>query len=221
MTDIIDKLSKVRQGVMFIIGAASGTGKSTVIRRLLEQDANLNWSVSVTTRKRREGEVDGVDYHYVTDEEYDNLRAQDAFYECVDSQYGNRYGTLRSEVDGFINVGKDVIFDVDWEGLRQIREKAPKDVVSIYMLPPSIKELRRRLEGRGTDSVEIINKRMSLVGEQLKHWKEYDYVVVCGDLEQTIFKVAKIISAERMKRYRQLGLNEFAQQLIDEVSENV
>ncbi|MBP5215263.1 MAG: guanylate kinase [Alphaproteobacteria bacterium] len=206
---------------MFIIGAASGTGKSTVIKKLLERDSNLNWSVSVTTRAKREGEVDGVDYHYVTDEEYDRLRAEDAFYECVDSQYGNRYGTLRSEVDGFINVGQDVIFDVDWVGLQQIKEKAPNDVVSIYMLPPSISELRRRLEGRGTDSAEIINKRMNLVGEQLKHWQEYDYVVVCDDLEQTISKVAKIFSAERMKRYRQKGLNEFARQLIEEAGDNV
>ena len=221
MTEIIERLSKVRQGVMFIIGAASGTGKSTVIKKLLERDSNLNWSVSVTTRAKREGEVDGVDYHYVTDEEYDRLRAEDAFYECVDSQYGNRYGTLRSEVDGFINVGQDVIFDVDWVGLQQIKEKAPKDVVSIYMLPPSISELRRRLEGRGTDSAEIINKRMNLVGEQLKHWQEYDYVVVCDDLEQTISKVAKIFSAERMKRYRQKGLNEFARQLIEEAGDNV
>ena len=221
MTEIIERLSKVRQGVMFIIGAASGTGKSTVIKKLLERDSNLNWSVSVTTRAKREGEVDGVDYHYVSDEEYDRLRAEDAFYECVDSQYGNRYGTLRSEVDGFINVGQDVIFDVDWVGLQQIKEKAPNDVVSIYMLPPSISELRRRLEGRGTDSAEIINKRMNLVGEQLKHWQEYDYVVVCDDLEQTISKVAKIFSAERMKRYRQKGLNEFARQLIEEAETNV
>ena len=128
---------------------------------------------------------------------------------------------MRSEVDGFINVGQDVIFDVDWVGLQQIKEKAPKDVVSIYMLPPSISELRRRLEGRGTDSAEIINKRMNLVGEQLKHWQEYDYVVVCDDLEQTISKVAKIFSAERMKRYRQKGLNEFARQLIEEAETNV
>ena len=127
MTDILEHLNSVRHGVMFVIEAPSGTGKTTVIKKLLEEDEHLNWSVSVTTRKRREGEVDGVDYHYVSDEEYDKLLAEDAFYEYVDSQYGCRYGTLRSEVDGFINVGKDVIFDMDWDGLRQLKEKAPDE----------------------------------------------------------------------------------------------
>ncbi|MBP1532139.1 MAG: guanylate kinase, partial [Alphaproteobacteria bacterium] len=207
----------VRHGVMFVIEAPSGTGKTTIIKRLLAEDDSLNWSVSVTTRKRREGEVDGVDYHYVTDAEYDKLLQEDAFYELVDSQYGSRYGTLRSEVDGFINVGKDVIFDMDWDGLRQMREKAPKDVVSIYMLPPSIKVLRERLEGRHTDSQEIIDKRMNLVLEKMKHWTEYDYVVICMNPEQATKTIQKIIFAERMKRERQTGLKEFTQSLVDEV----
>lgn len=216
--DIIEHLSKVRHGVMFIIGAPSGTGKSTVIKKLLEKDANLNWSVSVTTREKRAGEVEGKDYHYVSEEQYKKLLEEGAFYECVNSQYGHCYGTLKSEVDGFINIGQDVIFDLDVEGLRQIREKAPQDVVSVYMLPPSISELRRRLEGRGTDSAEIIDRRMSLAGEQLINWEEYDYVVVSDDPEQVTEKISKIISAERMKRWRQTGLKEFAKQLIAEVN---
>ena len=217
MDDILEHLNSVRHGVMFVIEAPSGTGKTTIIKRLLAEDDSLNWSVSVTTRKRREGEVDGVDYHYVTDAEYDKLLQEDAFYELVDSQYGSRYGTLRSEVDGFINVGKDVIFDMDWDGLRQMREKAPKDVVSIYMLPPSIKVLRERLEGRHTDSQEIIDKRMNLVLEKMKHWTEYDYVVICMNPEQATKTIQKIIFAERMKRERQTGLKEFTQSLVDEV----
>jgi guanylate kinase len=216
MTDILEQLDKVRRGVMFVIEAPSGTGKTTVIKQLLAQDKELKFSVSVTTRTRREGEVDGVDYHYVTDAEYDKLLAEDAFYETVNSQYGGRYGTLRSEVDSFLNVGQDVIFDMDWIGLRQVKEKAPQDVVSIYMLPPSIKELRRRLEGRGTDSRETIEKRMNMLLEKMKHWVEYDYVVICENPEQATAAIQKIIFAERMKRVRQLGLTEFTQHLVDE-----
>ena len=217
MSEILEHLNKVRRGVMFVIEAPSGTGKTTVIKRLLEQDKSLNWSVSVTTRKPREGEVDGVDYHYVSDEQYDKLLQADAFYEYVDSQYGCRYGTLRSEVDSFLNVGRDVIFDMDWDGLRQMKAKAPNDVVSIYMLPPSVKELRRRLEGRGTDSREIIEKRMNMLLEKMQHWVEYDYVVICENPEQATAAIQKIFFAERMKRVRQTGLAEFTQSLVAEV----
>jgi guanylate kinase len=183
----------------------------------LEQDKKLNWSVSVTTRAPRAGEQNGVDYYFISDEEYDKLLQEDAFYEHVDSQYGSRYGTLRSEVDEFLNIGQDVLFDMDWEGMRQMKAKAPDDVVSVYLLPPSIKELRRRLEGRSTDSKEIIEKRMGLVLEKMQHWTEYDYVVICGDLDQTVDTIRQIFSAERMKRKRQIGLIEFTQKLIDEV----
>ena len=213
MTDIIDTLKKVRRGAMFIIEAPSGTGKTSVIKKLMELDNNLKFSVSATTRKPREGEKDGVDYYYISDEKYDELLKQDAFYEHVDSQYGSRYGTLRSEVDSFLNVGQDVVFDMDWVGLRQMKAKAPDDVVSIYFLPPSIHELRRRLEWRGTDSKEIINKRMGLILEKMAHWTEYDYVVVNVDVDQTVETVREIISAERMKRVRQTGLVQFVENL--------
>lgn len=216
MSEVIQRLKTVRRGVMFVIEAPSGTGKTTLIKKLLAQDENLKFSVSVTTRQKREGEVDGVDYYYVTDAEYDKLVQEDAFYEKVDSQYGSRYGTLRSEVDSFINVGQDVVFDMDWVGLRQMKEKAPNDVVSIYMLPPSIKELRQRLEGRKTDSQEVIDKRMAVIAEKMQHWVEYDYVVICDDPDQTVDTIQQIFSAERMKRVRQVGLKEFTQKLMDE-----
>lgn len=219
MNDILDKLNKARRGVMFVIEAPSGTGKTTVIKKLLEQDKNLKFSVSVTTRARRENEIDGVDYHYVSNEEYDKLLQEDAFYECVDSQYGSRYGTLRSEVDGFLTVGQDVVFDMDWVGLRQMKEKAPKDVVSIYLLPPSIKVLRERLENRGTDSAETINKRMNLILEKMQHWVEYDYVVLCIDADQAAAAIHRIFSAERKKRVRQLGLTDFVHNLETEAKE--
>lgn len=219
MADVIDVLRKTRKGAMFIIEAPSGTGKSTVIKELLKRDSNLKFSVSVTTRAKREGEQEGVDYYYITDKQYDDYLARDAFYECVDSQYGSRYGTLRSEVDSFINVGQDVIFDMDWIGARQMRLKAPDDVVTIYLLPPSVKEVRRRLVSRGTDSPEVIEKRMNLIVEKIKHWDEFDYVIVNENVEDTIYKVQKIISCERMKRVRQVGLPAFVEALIKEAQE--
>ncbi len=217
--NIIDKLKRTRKGAMFVIEAPSGTGKTTVIKEILKQDPNLKFSVSVTTRAKREGEQNGVDYYYITNEEYDKLRAEDAFYECVDSQYGSRYGTLKSEVDGFIDVGQDVVFDLDWVGMRQMKQKAPDKVVSIYLLPPSIAEVKRRLINRGTDSAAIIEKRMDLIVEKIQHYNEFDYVIVNVDVEETIRKVRRIISCERMKRVRQEGLPDFVNALIKEADE--
>lgn len=217
MNEIINRLKKVRKGAMFIIEAPSGTGKGTVIKELMKSDPNIKFSVSVTTRQPRVGEVDGVDYYFVTDEQYNEFLAQDAFYEYVDSQYGSRYGTLRSEVDSFINVGQDVMFDMDWAGARQMKKKAGSDVVTIYLLPPSIKELRHRLENRGTDSQEVIEKRMSIILDKVSHWDEFDYVIVNVDLQETVTKIQKIISGERMKRVRQVGLKKFVKELVKEV----
>ncbi|MBQ8660855.1 MAG: guanylate kinase [Alphaproteobacteria bacterium] len=218
MNEIINRLKKVRKGAMFIIEAPSGTGKGTVAKEILKNDSNIKWSVSVTTRPPRPGEVDGVDYYFVTDEQYNEFLKQDAFYEYVDSQYGARYGTLRSEVDSFINVGQDVLFDMDWAGCRQMRKKAGDDVVTIYLLPPSIKELRERLVKRGTDSPEVIEKRMGIILEKLSHWDEFDYVIVNVDLDETVKKIQKIISGERMKRVRQVGMKGFVNELIKEAS---
>lgn len=220
MNQIIERLKKVRRGAMFIIEGPSGTGKGTIAKEVLKRDPNIKFSVSVTTRKQREGEVDGVDYYFVTDEQYDEFLAQDAFYEHVDSQYGDRYGTLRSEVDSFINVGQDVLFDMDWLGARQMKSKASDDVVTIYLLPPSIKELRERLERRGTDSKELIDKRMGLILDKMSHWDEFDYVIVNVDIEETVAKVQKIISGERMKRVRQVGLKRFVHELVKEAEDN-
>ena len=220
MSEIIDKLRQVRRGAMFIVEGPSGVGKGTIVKEVLKRDPNIKFSVSVTTRQKREGEVDGVDYYFISDEKYNQLMKEDAFYECVDSQYGNRYGTLRSEVDSFLNVGEDVLFDMDWVGARQMRQKAPDDVVTIYLLPPSIKDLRERLEHRATDSKEQIDKRMGMVLEKMSHWNEFDYVIVNVDVEETILKVQKIISGERMKRVRQTGLNDFVNALIKEATKN-
>lgn len=220
MDEIIDRLRKVRKGAMFVIEAPSGTGKGTVIKEILKNDNNIKFSVSVTTRAPRVGEEEGVDYYFVTDEQYNEFMKQDAFYECVDSQYGSRYGTLRSEVDSFINVGQDVLFDMDWAGARQMKEKAGDDVVTIYLLPPSVRELRRRLEGRGTDSQEVIDKRMSIILDKISHWDEFDYVIVNVSLQETVTKIQKIISGERMRRIRQIGLKGFVKELIKEAEES-
>lgn len=219
MNKIIDKLRRERKGAMFIIEGPSGTGKGTIAKQLLEQDKNIKFSVSVTTRAPRHNEVEGVDYYFISNEKYDELLKQDAFYEFVDSQYGSRYGTLRSEVDSFINVGQDVLFDMDWEGARQMRQKAPNDVVTIYLLPPSIKELHERLVNRGTDSKEVIDKRMKLVLDKLSHCEEFDYIVVNAELDDTVKKIQRIISGERMKRVRQTGMKDFVTKLEDEAKE--
>lgn len=219
MNQIIDKLRRERKGAMFIIEGSSGTGKGTIAKRLLDEDKNIKFSVSVTTRPPRYNEVEGVDYYFISNEKYDELLKQDAFYEFVDSQYGSRYGTLRSEVDSFINVGQDVLFDMDWEGARQMRQKAPDDVVTIYLLPPSIKELYERLVNRGTDSKEVIEKRMKLVLEKLSHCDEFDYIVVNAELDDTVKKIQRIISGERMKRVRQTGMKDFVAKLENEAKE--
>jgi len=216
MTDILKQFSKTRRGVMLILGGPSGTGKSTVVKKMLELDKNISWSVSVTTRQPRPGETDGIDYYFINDDKYNEYRDTDAFYEYVDSEYGCRYGTLRSDVDKFINVGRDVIFDMDQDGLRQMKAKAPYDVVSIFLLPPSIKELRSRLENRKTDSQEVIDRRMNLAVDRLKYWADYDYVVVSLDVDQTVETVRQILSAERMKRQRQTGLFKFTDELMEE-----
>ena len=219
MSEVIEKLKQVRKGAMFIIEGPSGIGKGTVVKELLKRDSNIKFSVSVTTREKRVGEQDGVDYYFINDQQYDEFLAQDAFYEYVNSQYGPRYGTLRSEVDSFINVGQDVLFDMDGWGARQMREKAGDDVVTIYLLPPSIKVLRERLEKRGTDSKETIEKRMSVLLDKMSHWNEFDYVIVNENLEDTVFKIQKIISGERMKRVRQIGLPGFVKELVAEAKE--
>lgn len=219
--DAADYLRKTRKGAMFVLDAPSGTGKNALINAIMAQDKNLKFSVSVTTREIREGEKDGVNYHYISKEEYDKLLNSDAFYEHVYSDYGACYGTLRSEVDSFINIGQDVIFDLDFPGACQMKEKAPNDVVTIGLLPPSVNELVQRLLKRGDSSMETITKRMKNVYGRLQHWDKYDYVVVNANFDETVGKLQRIISGERMKRVRQVGLSKFVEQLLEEAKEYV
>lgn len=218
--DWVDYLRKTRRGAMFIFDGLSGAGKNTVIERLMSSDKNLKYSISVTNRPMREGEKEGVNYYYVTDEKYNELLSQDAFYEHVESDYGNKYGTLRSEVDGFLKVGQDVLFDLDFPGIVQLKGKAGDDVVTIGLLPPSIKELKERLVKRG-DSLEVIEKRMKAFRTRLSYMSGYDYVVVNDNIDDTVAKVQRIISGERMKRVRQIGLPDFMKTLFEEINDIV
>lgn len=218
--DWVDYLRKTRRGTMFIFDGLSGAGKNTVIEKLMSSDKNLKYSISVTNRPMREGEKEGVNYYYVTDEKYNKLLSQDAFYEHVESDYGNKYGTLRSEVDGFLKVGQDVLFDLDFPGIVQLKGKAGDDVVTIGLLPPSIKELKERLIKRG-DSLEVIEKRMKAFRTRLSYMSGYDYVVVNDNIDDTVAKVQRIISGERMKRVRQIGLPDFMKTLFEEINDIV
>lgn len=218
--DVVEYLRKTRRGAMFIFDGLSGSGKNTVIEKLVATDKNLKFSVSVTNRPMRAGEQEGVNYYYVTEEKYNELLSKDAFYEHVESDYGNKYGTLRSEVDGFLKIGQDVLFDLDFPGIVQLKGKAGDDVVTIGLLPPSIRTLAKRLVNRG-DDVEVIKKRMKAFRTRLSYMSSYDYVVINDNIDDTVSKVQRIISGERMKRVRQIGLPDFMKQLFDELNEDI
>lgn len=215
MTDV-QELRQNRIGMMFVMDAPSGTGKTTVLKTVLKDDPNLKFSVSATTRAPREGEKNGVDYYFISNEEYDKLKEENAFYEYVDSTYGPRYGTLKSEVDTSLAKGKDVVFDIDYVGLRQLKKNAGDKIVSVLLLPPSVKEVRERLINRGTDSIETIEKRMSVIDDKLSKYQEFDYIIINDDLEQTIQKVKTIIASERLKRIRYNSMSDFISGLIAE-----
>lgn len=213
--DIVSYLRKTRKGAMFILDGPSGAGKNAIISELMKKDPMLKFSVSVTNRKPRKGEVDGIDYHFISDEEYEKLLLEDAFYEHVDSDYDVKYGTLRKEVDDFLMIGQDVLFDLDFPGIVQMKGRAGDNVVTIGILPPSFKRLKQRLIDRG-DDIEVINKRMKKFRTRLSYMSSYDYVVINDKLEESVAKLQRIISGERMKRVRQIGLPEFIKQLSEE-----
>ncbi len=212
----VEKLRQNRIGMMFVMDAPSGTGKTTVLRAVLKDDPNLKFSVSATTRAPREGEKNGVDYYFLSNEEYDKLKEENAFYEYVDSTYGPRYGTLKSEVDASLQAGKDVVFDIDYMGLRQLKKNAGDKIVSVLLLPPSVSEVKQRLIDRGTDLMETIEKRMSVINDKLSRYAEFDYVLINDNLEQTIENVKTIIASERLKRVRYQGMTDFVDELISE-----
>lgn len=201
-----------RRGLMFILSSPSGAGKTTIARKLLADDAALHVSVSATTRPMRPGEVDGKDYHFVDQARFDEMVEQNAFFEWA-RVFGHSYGTPKGEIRAGLKQGLDYLFDIDWQGTQQLYQKAQADVVRVFILPPSLDELSRRLVGRGTDSAEVIAARMARAQAEISHWDGYDYVVINDDVEVCFQKVREILAAERMRRTRQTGLIDFVREL--------
>jgi len=202
-----------RRGLMFILSSPSGAGKTTIARRLLAHDAAIRMSVSVTTRPMRPGEVDGRDYHFRTPVQFEAMVAQDAFLEWA-QVFGNSYATPRAEIAAGLEQGQDYLFDIDWQGTQQLYQRAGDDVVRVFLLPPSLAELRSRLTSRGTDSAEVIAARMERAQAEISHWDGYDYVVINDDIEVCFARVAGILAAERLRRSRQTGLVGFVRELM-------
>nr|WP_111298913.1 guanylate kinase [Paracoccus saliphilus] len=205
-----------RTGLMVILSSPSGAGKSTLARRLMQWDPTLRFSVSATTRAPRPGEVDGVDYYFTSSDEFRRMVAEDQMLEHAEV-FGNFYGSPRAPVETAMRDGRDTLFDVDWQGGQQIRASAlGGHVVSIFVLPPSLPELERRLRGRGQDSDVVIAGRMLKSRSEISHWAEYDYVLVNDDLDETEARLRAILTAERLRRDRQAGLGAFVKQLMAE-----
>jgi len=194
-----------RRGVLFVLSSPSGAGKSTIARKLLAADGHIDMSVSATTRPMRPGEVDGVDYHFVDLERFREMVSNGDFLEWA-HVFGERYGTPRAPVDAMLAAGHDVLFDIDWQGAQQLHQIAGGDVVRIFILPPSMEELERRLRSRATDAPEVIDARMDRAASEIAHWDGYDYVLVNDDAQTCFERVQTILKAERMKRSRQTGL---------------
>lgn len=202
-----------RRGLMFILSSPSGAGKTTIARKLLGEDHEIAASVSVTTRPIRPGEVEGQDYYFVDQAEFDRMVEDNAFYEWA-TVFGNCYGTPKGRIRDRLKAGGDVLFDIDWQGTQQLYQKAQADVVRVFILPPSLEELHRRLTGRGTDSADVIAARMARAQAEISHWDGYDYVVINDEVEGCYEKVREILAAERMKRTRQTGLIDFVRGLM-------
>jgi guanylate kinase len=202
-----------RRGLMFVLSSPSGAGKTTISRRLLKHDAALRMSVSVTTRPMRPGETDGADYHFRDRAQFDALVAEDAFLEWAEV-FGNHYGTPRAAIAEGLAAGHDYLFDIDWQGAQQLYQRAASDVVRVFLLPPSLAELRRRLTSRGTDSEAVIAARMARAQSEISHWDGYDYVLVNDDIDRCFARVAGILASERLRRARQTGLVGFVRELM-------
>ncbi len=201
-----------RRGLLFVLSSPSGAGKSTVARMLLASDDRIEMSVSATTRPPRPREVDGQDYHFVDETRFDQMVAGDAFLEWA-HVFDRRYGTPRAPVDALLHAGRDVLFDIDWQGTQQLHAKMRDDLVRVFILPPSMAELERRLRSRGTDQESVIERRMARAAAEISHWAEYDYVLINDDAERCLASVKAILAAERLKRQRATGLIEFVRGL--------
>ncbi len=201
-----------RRGLMFVLSSPSGAGKTTLSRMLMDRMPGLQMSVSATTRPKRPGEVEGRDYLFVDASKFEAMVKQDELLKWA-VVFGNRYGTPRAPVEAALSAGRDVLFDIDWQGTQQLREKAGGDVVSVFILPPSAADLERRLHTRAQDSDEVIRGRMDRASHELSHWAEYDYIVVNQNVDEAFSEVQSILKAERLKRARRVGLTGFVRTL--------
>lgn len=209
-------LAGERRGLMFVLSSPSGAGKSTLSRMLIDKTPGLRMSISVTTRPKRPGEAEGEHYYFIDKARFDQMVRADEFLEHA-PVFDNHYGTPRHAVEEALSAGEDVLFDIDWQGTQQLREKARADVVSVFILPPSAKALEKRLHTRAQDSDAVIRGRMDRAAHELSHWAEYDYVVLNNDLDQAFSEVETILRAERLKRERQTGLSAFVRGLQDQL----
>lgn len=197
-----------RKGLMFVLSSPSGAGKTTLSRALLASDPDIALSVSATTRTKRPGEVEGEDYRFVTEEDFARMVEDGAFLEHA-VVFGNRYGTPKEPVDRILAQGKDVLFDIDWQGAEQVAKRAKDDLVRVFILPPSIGALEKRLKTRAQDSDEVVAARMAKAREEISHWREYDYVVINEDVETCLKEIKAILAAERLRLARRTGLARF------------
>jgi guanylate kinase len=204
-----------RRGLMFVLSSPSGAGKTTLTRLLREQEPSLSLSISVTTRERRASEVDGVHYHFIAEDEFHAMKARGDLLESAEV-HGNHYGSPRKQVEKALEAGQDILFDIDYQGTQQLVANAPDDVVSVFILPPSMAELRLRLERRAEDSQSVIEKRLANAKKEIRRWTDYSYVLVNDDLDRTFSRLRLILAAERLKRERQTGLETFVNGLIAE-----
>jgi guanylate kinase len=207
-----DLPARQRRGLLIVLSSPSGAGKTTISRMLLEADAEISMSVSATTRPRRPGETQGVDYHFVDDAEFDRLIAAGEFVEWA-PVFGYRYGTPKAPVKDALREGRDILFDIDWQGTQQLKAAMGEDLVSVFLLPPSMAELERRLHERGTDSEDVIADRMSRADSEISHWPEYEYVLVNRETAECLGQVHAIVAAERLKTRRQTNLVSFTRSL--------
>jgi guanylate kinase len=208
-----DAIARHRRGLLIVLSSPSGAGKTTISRMLLDADDEIAMSVSATTRPMRPGEHDGKDYHFVADGEFDRMIAENEFVEWA-TVFGYRYGTPKQPVKDALREGRDILFDIDWQGARQLEPDFKGQLVTIFLLPPSMSELEQRLRARGTDSAEVIADRMQRASDEISHWAEYEYVLVNDEMDDCLARVRAIIAAERSKRVRQTSLNEFVRSLI-------
>ncbi|MEJ1994051.1 MAG: guanylate kinase [Limibacillus sp.] len=197
---------------MLVLSSPSGAGKTTISREILKREPAMTLSISATTRQPRPGEVEGKDYFFVTAERFSQMVGEDAFLEHA-RVFENRYGTPRGPVEAALSEGRDVLFDIDWQGTQQLRESARDDLVSVFILPPSMASLEERLRSRAQDSEEVVQQRMAKAADEMSHWPEYDYIVVNRDIEESVARVTAILNAERLRRDRQSGLRAFVESL--------